>query len=388
MKVLSALLPLLLSSFVSGQTEETIPEVIAVDATLSALTAAFAGASAGVEVFFTGVNVTMFAPTNDAFAALDPALLSKYLEPAWSIHLTYLLSNHLLLNQLAYASTVVDGSQVNSVLSEYLLGYDPWTLTVNTTGIFVSGLAFNMSQVIEADIVAVDGLVHKVDKVFLPAALFTSLYDLMAATGEYTILLSALDSTGLASVVKTETMTLLAPLDEFLVSLPPDVLAAYNLTEVLLNHVILGDPVPSESLLVEGFSFTTALGITYTATDVNGTLFFGDAFVVDSDYAGSNGIYHGIRGLLLPPVSSSNTTAPPGMVSSDPPMINATEPPGMVSSDPPMITEPPGMVSSDPPMITEPPVASPTVASSAASLSSIALVVLMLLTSFTSMMFP
>jgi transforming growth factor-beta-induced protein len=383
MKVLSALLPLLLGSFASGL---TIPEVVAADTTLSTLSAAIA--TAGAEDIFTGVvNITLFAPTNDAFAAVDPALLAKYLEPAWTVHLQYLLSNHMLFNALAYASDAVDGSQVNSLLSSFLQGSDPWTLTVNTAGIFVSGLAFNMSQVIEADIVAINGLVHKVDKVFFPAVLATSLYDIMFATGDFTILISVLDSTGLASVVKTETMTLLAPFDEFLVTLPSDALAAYNLTEVLLNHVILGDPIPIESFITDGYSFTTALGNTYTVRNSNGTVVIGDVPVSGGDFAGSNGIFHVLGGILLPPASSTNATAPPDMVSSDPPMMNATDPPGMVSSDPPMMnaTDPPGMVSSDPPMVTEAPIASP-VASSAASLSSIVAAVLMLSASFTVML--
>jgi uncharacterized surface protein with fasciclin (FAS1) repeats len=289
---------------------------------------------------------------------------------------------------LVYSSDAVDGAQINSFLSELLtilnFDLDPWTLSVNTAGIFLSGLTFNMSQVIEADIMAVDGVIHKVDKVLLPAILSTNLYDLMLTIGGFTSLVVLLDFTGLASVAKSETMTLLAPLDEYI---PPGALDAYNITEVLLNHVILGDPGPSEILFAGGFSFTTALGNTYTVSNTNGTAIIGDVAVAFGDLAGSNGILHGITGVLLPPASSTNATAPPDMVSYDPPMINATDPPGMVSSDPPMIneTEPPGMVSSDPPLVTEAPVASP-VASSTPSSSGIVAAVLMLVASCTMML--
>jgi uncharacterized surface protein with fasciclin (FAS1) repeats len=90
MQIISVLFPLLLSLFGSGH---TLMEVIVVDATLSILSAAIATTEA--EFYFTHDNsATVFAPTNDAFAALDPALLlSKYLEPAWNLYLENLLIN-------------------------------------------------------------------------------------------------------------------------------------------------------------------------------------------------------------------------------------------------------------------------------------------------------
>jgi hypothetical protein len=159
--------------------------------------------------------MTIFAPTNDAFAALDPALLSKYLEPAWITHLQNLFVQSLAPLPACKFYATVDGAQVSSSLSGYMVGLipDPWIFTGNTAGIFVSGLVFNMSQVIEADFVAVDGVVHKVEKAFFAASLSTNLYDLMFAIGYFSTFISLLDSTGLASVVRFETMTLLAPFE-------------------------------------------------------------------------------------------------------------------------------------------------------------------------------
>jgi hypothetical protein len=123
--------------------------------------------------------------------------------------------------------------------------------TVSTpAGIFVSGLNFNMSQVIKADTLAGDGVVHNVDKVLFPCILSLSLYDCLIDYGEYTTLVSLLDSTGLALVVKSKTMTFLAPLNS---DIPPIALDAYNLTKVLLTHnMILDNPLPLDSSLVDG----------------------------------------------------------------------------------------------------------------------------------------
>ena len=120
-KVLSSLLlPLLFSfsSFTSGQTQ-TIVEIVAADTELSTLNAAFSAAAIGDLLSF--FNFTLFAPTDDAFATLDQAILSNYLEPAWMIHLQYLLFNHLLFNKVLLSTHVINGIQVRSFL------LDIWT---------------------------------------------------------------------------------------------------------------------------------------------------------------------------------------------------------------------------------------------------------------------
>jgi transforming growth factor-beta-induced protein len=336
MKVLSALLPLLISSFASGQ---TIVDVAVSDATLSTLVTAITAAGLG-DVLTTG-NFTVFAPTDDAFAALDQALLTKLLEPAWIAHLQAVLLNHVLASTLVFAADLVDGTDVPSLLSSSYGGFDPWMFTVDDTGVFISGEAFEMAQVIQADIVASNGVIHKVDKVLVPAILVSPLLDVMVEIGEFTGLVGFIESTGLAPVVETETMTLFAPIDEIVLAVPAGALDAYNLTEILLNHVVLGDPLPSP-ILTDGYTFTTALGNTYTVTIVNGAAMIGEIPVVGVDFVGANGVVHAIGGVLLPPLTSSNTTTPPGMVSSDPPM--ATEPP--MGTEPPMDSPMPGSTAS------------------------------------------
>jgi uncharacterized surface protein with fasciclin (FAS1) repeats len=381
MRVLSALLPslILISSFTSGQTQ-TISDIVAADATLSTFANYMKAAgfvTGGYYDVFTDYNSTLFAPTNDAFAVLDQDLLGNYLDPAWILHLRYVLLNHIVDGQI-FAANITDGLMVEPLLSEfYDAGLNPLSFTVDDAGVFVSGLAFNDSMVVEADILATDGVIHKVDQVFVPDVLYLTIYDLLVVSEVFTTLLGFLNSTGLASTVQTETLTLFAPHDQVLGVLPAGALDGYNITEVLLNHVVIGDPIPSDFFNITGsYDFTTAAGNTYTVTaGTDFTYFIGEIELIFYDVPLYNGIVHMIDGVLWPPAApSSNVTEPPGMV-------NRTKPPDMVSSDPPgMITEtePPGMVSSDPPA--DSPVLSP-VASSAALSSSVP-AVFMLLASF------
>jgi transforming growth factor-beta-induced protein len=339
--LLSVVLWLSLGSFLASA--QSVVDIIANDASLSTLESAFS--ISGIDsVFLSTANFTLFAPTDDAFATADPDwMITNYLEPAWVIHLRYLLSNHVVEEEIILAAELTDGLQLETTTS-LATGLDPLMVTVvlddaGSSSVFLSGMASNMSMVTEADLVASNGIVHKVDQVLLPGVLALSLYEFIADVGRYTILISLLDSYGLASIVQTETLTLLAPPDDFLAAIPDGALDEYNMTEILLNHVILGDPIPSDFILNGGdnggYSVTTAAGNSYTLTTVNGTFFVDDIAILSADNPGSNGIFHTLGGVLLPSlvntttgngtdVSMGNATVPPlGNVTGG----NATEPP-------------------------------------------------------------
>ncbi|ROT62842.1 putative transforming growth factor-beta-induced protein ig-h3-like [Penaeus vannamei] len=102
---------------------------------------------------------TVFAPTNDAFSALDPKLVN------------YLLQNpQILKNVLLYH--VLPGQVFSSSLEDDLVANSAQgrsvrvNLFANPAGVVVNGV-----DVIEADIPASNGVVHVVDKVLcLPRA--------------------------------------------------------------------------------------------------------------------------------------------------------------------------------------------------------------------------
>jgi uncharacterized surface protein with fasciclin (FAS1) repeats len=198
----------LFSSFASGQTQ-IISAIVAADATLSTFAnyMKIAGfITHGYDGIFSDFNSTFFVPTDDAFVGSDLDLLGIYLEPAWIFHLRYVLTNHIVDGQI-FAEYIYDGLVVEPLLSEiFTLGFDPLSFTADDAGVFVSGSAFNNSMVVEADILATDGVIHKVDQVFVPYVLYLTIYDFLVATEVFTTLLGFLNSTGLASTVQTETL--------------------------------------------------------------------------------------------------------------------------------------------------------------------------------------
>lgn len=96
---------------------------------------------------------TLFAPTNDAFAALDAALLAGL--AADEAALTTILLGHVVDGSVnASAATALDGSNVTMISGA------EWPVVV-TDGVLTVGGA----EVIEADVAATNGIIHGIDTV-------------------------------------------------------------------------------------------------------------------------------------------------------------------------------------------------------------------------------
>jgi len=97
---------------------------------------------------------TVFAPTDDAFAALPEGTLDAVL--ADIDVLTAILTYHVV-GGTALSTDLSDGMMVTT-----LNGADV-TVTINADGVFI-----NDAQVIVADLIADNGVVHVIDAVLLP----------------------------------------------------------------------------------------------------------------------------------------------------------------------------------------------------------------------------
>ncbi|MBT8219079.1 MAG: fasciclin domain-containing protein [Bacteroidia bacterium] len=99
---------------------------------------------------------TVFAPTNDAFAALPEGTLENLLKPENKETLVSILTYH-----------VVPGKVMSTDLSDGMMAS-----TVNgakvTIGVSSDGVTVNGANVTAADISASNGVVHVIDKVILP----------------------------------------------------------------------------------------------------------------------------------------------------------------------------------------------------------------------------
>jgi uncharacterized surface protein with fasciclin (FAS1) repeats len=102
---------------------------------------------------------TVFAPTDDAFAALPEGLVECLLEPANSGALTAILTYHVV------TGTVLSTDLVDGMMPATLQGE---AITIDLS----SGVTINDSaSVVTADVLASNGVIHVIDSVLVPPSI-------------------------------------------------------------------------------------------------------------------------------------------------------------------------------------------------------------------------
>ena len=242
---------------------------------------------------------TLFAPTDAAFNALPQGTIAALLNDL--PQLTDILKHHVV------GDSVMSGMLSNNQIVTTLLGTDV-TVTINSNGVFIDN-----AQVIVADIVADNGVVHVIDAVLLPPPPSTnSVYDIVANSTDHNILEFAIDTCGLTTTLKgAGPFTIFAPTDvafnalgqatilQLIADLP-------TLTNILKHHVV-GDSVVS-GMLSNNQIVTTLLGDDVTVTiNTNGDVFIDNAQVIVADIVADNGVVHVIDAVLIPTTPANNT---------------------------------------------------------------------------------
>ena len=98
---------------------------------------------------------TVFAPTDDAFAALPEGTVETLLKPENKDQLTAILTYHVVPGK------VMSGDISNNMMAKTVQGGD---LTIMTEG----GVTVNGANVISADVMASNGVIHVIDQVIIP----------------------------------------------------------------------------------------------------------------------------------------------------------------------------------------------------------------------------
>jgi uncharacterized surface protein with fasciclin (FAS1) repeats len=131
----------------------TIVDVASSNPDFSTLVAAVAAADL-VETLSSAGPFTVFAPTNDAFAALPAGVLDALLLPENKAVLTQILTYHVVAGKVM-AADVTDGDVATVEGS---------TVALST----MSGVTVNGANVIAADVETTNGVIHGIDQVILP----------------------------------------------------------------------------------------------------------------------------------------------------------------------------------------------------------------------------
>lgn len=242
-------------------------------------------------------NYTAFAPTNEAFEALGDALAG-----ADATTLTGILVYHVL--QLADGPVPASAVVANAPFTAPTLALEePIYLTVADGNVFVNRTA----QVVEADIEATNGIIHKVNDVLIPnlggpvTGVVSKNFDLSTLLG---IVAQRPDVLGLLASERgdDEEFTVFAPTNEAFA----EALAAFpdltdeQITEILTYHVVVGPRVLSSSL-EDGAEVETFQGESITVSLTDEGAFINDSEVITVDLEANNGVVHIIDAVLVPP---------------------------------------------------------------------------------------
>ena len=248
---------------------------------------------------------TVFAPTDSAITVLTTALGITAEQLLALPTLGDILSYHVVAG-LAMSADLSDGQVITTLLGEDV------TITITADGVFV-----NNAQVIVADIVADNGVVHVIDAVLLPAAPQTNtVVDIIAGSPEHTYLAQAVVAAGLDDDLAGEgPFTVFAPTNDALetalegLGVTLEMFLASPMLEVVLTYHAAAGSVMSGDI-TDGMMVTMLNGqdITLNIT-AEGVVINGTALVTVADLTADNGVVHVIDAVLLPAPPQTTTVA-------------------------------------------------------------------------------
>lgn len=248
---------------------------------------------------------TVFAPTNDAFAAFLAANNFDSVDDIPVDALSQVLLNHVVSGNVGsgdlttgYVSTL----STNTPNDNNLLAFVDLT-----NGVVINGNA----TVTTPDLTAPNGVVHEVNAVIASPTVVTH----ALSNPDFSILVSALTRTGLTtdfvSVLSSEgPFTVFAPTNAAFVALLDsnpewnalEDIPVETLEAVLLYHAVSGANVLAADL-TEGM-MVTALGGDFTISLAGGasinTSSGGSSNIIATDVQGTNGVVHAIDAVLIP----------------------------------------------------------------------------------------
>ena len=258
-------------------------------------------------------SFTVFAPTDAAFAMIDPDTLDLLLAD------TEALSDVLLQH-------VVSG-EVSSVTAYTLNGLSATTASGAEIPVAINSeldtLTFGGATVTTTDIYTTNGVIHVIDMVVVADVELPSppesIVDVAVANGSFTTLVAALQATGLDTVLDDPdaTFTVFAPTDAAFGLLGQGAVSALlddpdTLKNILLYHVIQGSEVLQDGALTvaqsEANKVEMANGAETALSLANNTLFVNKSAVALADVMADNGVIHVVDQVITVPTAKGEPT--------------------------------------------------------------------------------
>jgi transforming growth factor-beta-induced protein len=262
---------------------------------------------------------TVFAPTDEAFAALPEGTVEALLADP-SGDLTQILLYHVISGQVM-AADVTDGLEAETLQGSTV-----------TFMVMADGVMINEANIVATDIETSNGVIHVIDAVILPpageeaaaeeaaaeatpeaaeeameeATAEMNIVETAIAAGSFTTLVAAVEAAGLVEALSGEgPFTVFAPTDEAFAALPEGTVEALladpsgDLTQILLYHVISGQVMAAD--VTDGLEAETLQGAPVTFMVMADGVMINEANIVATDIVASNGVIHVIDAVILPP---------------------------------------------------------------------------------------
>ena len=241
---------------------------------------------------------TVFAPTDDAFAAAGIDLTTFDTDE----------ENATLADILLYHvySGAVNAADVTDGMIVTMVNGDDASFTVTDDAVMIGG-----ATVTTADVASSNGVIHIIDSVLMPPADLVDIPTVAASTGVHTALVDALTKADLVSTLQGDgPFTVFAPTDQAFTDAGIDLDAFTTdeeiavLADILLYHVYSAPVMASD--VTDGLTVTMVNGDDASFTVADGTVMVGDATVTAADVMASNGVIHVIDKVLMPPSDLSD----------------------------------------------------------------------------------
>ena len=284
-RTMLALVMVLITSMAFSQT--TLWDIIANSPDHNTLEAAVIAAELDGTLRSHSVTLTVFAPTDDAFAALPEGTVEALLEDPTGA-LTDILLYHVVDGK-ALSTDLSDGQMITT------LNGDSVTVKIMDGSVYIDD-----AMVTGPDLEAANGVLHVVDAVLIPE---NTVWDIIVASPSHSTLEAAVKAAELDGALSGEgPFTVFAPTDDAFAALPEGTVEALladptgALPASSLYHVVGAKALSTD--LSDGQMITTLNGDSVTVKIMDGNVYIDNAMVTVADLEADNGVVHVINAVL------------------------------------------------------------------------------------------
>ncbi len=249
--------------------------------------------AAGLTPFFQWDNkLTVFAPTDEAFAKLPKGTVEELLKPENKERLISILKFHVHPGSKNLATALSDGEVETIEGTPLNIAFTEGRVRVNNAALLI------------ADIDCADGTIHVIDTVLLPEPKKKTLLSTAQEAGSFSTLLAAARAAGLTDALEGEKpLTIFAPTDEAFAALPAGTVESLlkeenrkKLVQLLTSHVVAGSVSAGDAL--NAYTAKSLSGSSLKFAIKDGLFTVNGSVIRSTGIDGGNGTIHVISSVI------------------------------------------------------------------------------------------